>query len=161
MKPKVLWGLLVVASFFCSCSREKLSVRNEYIIPERLASYHIRTPDPLRYDPPIGQRLTIKWDLDKEFGIYQEVIIHTIVRFYNHEEREIAFKATRPQGQYIYDILNEAFCETGGILTYKVDLMGDDTILDEWQHQLWTELISFQRDDKEEKQNLEKEQDKE
>lgn len=43
----------------------------------------------------------------------------------------------------MYTLLNERYFETEGILTYKVDLMGDGQILEEWRHQLWHELIKI------------------
>ena len=47
----------------------------------------------------------------------------------------------KSHGLYLFTLINEDYFEKGGILTYKAELIKGDQILDEWYHQLWTDLI--------------------
>ena len=43
-------------------------------------------------------------------------------------------------------MFNEDYISKRGILTYKVAIIGGGCILEEWKHQIWTDLISIDRD---------------
>lgn len=64
------------------------------------------------------------------------------IRFRNREQIEKTLYLTKNSGTYVYSLLNEDFLEKRGILTYKVDLMEGDSLLEEWRHQIWEDLIT-------------------
>jgi hypothetical protein len=67
--------------------------------------------------------------------------LHVRIRLKNHEEVLIDVPVDKCWGSYTYKVANEAYFDCKGILTYKVDLIGNQCVLEEWKHQLWHELI--------------------
>lgn len=65
------------------------------------------------------------------------------IRFGNYEEKTITIPATSMIGHYTFCLLNDEYWEKKGITTYKIDLYADGKIIQEWRHQLWTELIEI------------------
>lgn len=128
------------------CTQNKLTVRTEYINREHLASFHVETPDPLLLDPPLGQRLIAQWKIPRDYLSYENLHLRIRLRFRNRQEEVKEVPISRMRGLYCYELLNEDFCEKLGILSYLVELRGNDNILEEWRHQLWVELIQFQDD---------------
>jgi hypothetical protein len=135
------------------CTTNKLSVYIDYLSHENLASYHVNTPDPVLNDPPIGQRLIISWTVPKKYLNYQDLQVQYKIRLRNGEEVSDSIFIKKPSGDYIFSIINNEYFRTGGIQTYKVQIVADREVLDEWLHQLWTELIIFEK--QEEKDNEE------
>ncbi len=127
----------------CGCSPVRISARTEYISNESLASYYVGTPDPKQNNPTIGQRMIVLWRIPQEYWKWQEAELHILMRFANHQERELKIPICQNCGTYIYEILDDEFCETRGILTYKVEILSDNCLLAEWRHQLWSRLIEF------------------
>lgn len=51
-------------------------------------------------------------------------------------------------GWVTYKLFNEEYDKTGGILTYKAEIVTEDgTVYREWKHQLWVNLIQIESDD--------------
>ncbi len=123
------------------CMKHHLHLQTDYLSRENLASYHVGTPDPLLYCPPIGQRLIMSWSVPREWLREEElkVALHLIYRNHTQEYKEIFL--IKSHGLYLFTLINEDYFEKGGILTYKAELIKGDQILDEWCHQLWTDLI--------------------
>lgn len=140
-----LFICLSICLFF-GCTRQVLTVQTEFLSHENLASYHVRTPDPRLWNPPIGQRLLINWRIPVYFGKMTDLKLVLKLRFYDHTEKTELIEVAKPTGIYIYSLLNEEYCEKKGILTYKAQLWSGNHILDEWRHQLWVELITLQQD---------------
>jgi len=126
-----------------SCTCQRLTIQSEYLGRESLASYYVNTPDPLLDAPPIGQRLIIGWSIPKSYLAYSDLHLHIIVRLRNREQDIQQVLITDIRGTHLYELLNEKFCQSGGILTYKVTLIGNGCLLEEWHHPLWTDLITF------------------
>lgn len=135
------WCFLLLFFISSSCSHHLLVVQTQYLSRNSLASYHVETPDPKLENPDIGQRLIINWHLPKKTPIYQQLYLHMKVRFHNKEEDSFSLKLNKTSGVYTYTLLNADFFKKRGILTYKVELVGDDKIIDVWQHPLWTNWI--------------------
>jgi len=125
-----------------SCHSHILSVRTSYFTEEDLASYYIGTPDPRLQQPLIGQRLILSWTLPKTTR-FKNTYLHLKVRLKNHQEENVRVTVNHKHGFYIYSLSDKKFQESGGILTYKVEIRTDDHILESWYHPLWVELISF------------------
>jgi hypothetical protein len=45
------------------------------------------------------------------------------------------------KGTTVFALMDEEFIDKGGILTYKLDLVAEGHVLEEWRHQIWTDLI--------------------
>lgn len=135
--------LLFVLFALTGCNCHHLTVQTLYFTRESLASYYVETPDPMLLNPPVGQRLLITWSLPFHYLGYNDLHLNVRIRFRNLEEVELDIPIEKTCGSYMYTLLNERYFETEGILTYKVDLMGDGQILEEWRHQLWHELIKI------------------
>lgn len=127
----------------CRYHFERLSVTNEYITQKYLASYHVLTPDPNQCYPPAGKRMTIHWSLDEEFDCYKHVELNVVIRLKTRELDEFVIPVETPSGYYIYDLLNDDYYCSGGILTYKIEMIADGAIIDDYTHALWAELIEF------------------
>jgi hypothetical protein len=127
----------------CACTLRRLDVQTQYLGQESLASYHVNTPDPHLNNPIIGQRLLIQWCLPSQDFEGQTVFIDLIVRFRNHEQKEIKIPLKSKRGYYLYDLTAQEYCESGGLLTYKVEIRNDSCIIASWKHPLWANLITF------------------
>lgn len=124
-----------------SCVAERLYVQNQYINHENLASYHVGTPDPRKKDPDIGQRLVIFWAVPGSYLKTKNPHIILKMRYRNRQENQIIRPLKESRGHFVYELFNEEFREKGGLLTYKTMIIGDDKMLDEWRHQIWTDLL--------------------
>lgn len=139
----MLFRALSFLLLFClsSCLSSRLAVYTDYLSHENLASYFVETPDPFLNHPTIGQRLIIVWTLKKRHLLYQDLHLKIDIRFRNKKELTLTHSICHSKGTYIYALLNQDYIDSDGILTYKVELIGDGQILDEWRHQMWTKLI--------------------
>ncbi len=65
----------------------------------------------------------------------------------NREQIVRCIPLKRANGTTLYKITNKRYCETGGFLTYKVQLFAGGCLYEEWRHQLWAELIEAGEDE--------------
>lgn len=137
---KIYLSLLFFLLAGCA-NRGYLSIQTVYLTRETLASYYVGTPDPMLIDPPVGQKLLVSWTVPRYYLNYQDLHLHVRIRLKNHEEVLIDVPVNKCWGSYTYTVANEAYFDCKGILTYKVDLIGNQCVLEEWKHQLWHELI--------------------
>lgn len=147
--------LMFLWAIFFGCTRQVLTVQTEFLSHENLASYHVRTPDPRLWNPPYGQRLIISWHLPAHLEKQPQLQLSLRLRFYNHTEKNELIDLYKNNGIYVYSLLNEEYCETQGILTYKVELLSAGNIIEEWRHQLWVELITLNQTEEVSKEPLE------
>lgn len=136
--------LLLFFPLFIGCTRDILTVHTDYLSHENLASYRVGTPDPTLNNPPIGQRLIISWSVPCEYMEFADLHLLVTMRFRNREQLVQKVELLKASGIYVYAMINDDYFEKGGILTYKVELFGDEQLLDVWLHQLWVELIVFE-----------------
>ncbi len=136
----------IVPIFFLlsACCSGRVCIRQEVITKDSLASVQMHTPDPRHEENPLGQRLIVKWRFPKN-AIKDRKDVQGLlkIRYYNFEQQNIYFPITGSWGFYVYDLLNEEYFEKEGILTYKVEVICEEEVIEEWTHQLWAELISF------------------
>lgn len=140
-----LWFFIQLLICLCmtSCTRnEFISAQTSYITRQALASYHVGTPDPYLCTPIYGQHLIVKWSLPTSFKAYSDLRIAATLRFRNRAQNTLVIPINIPSGIYVYTLRDNEFCETKGILTYKLELLGGNCLLQEWKHQLWVELIT-------------------
>ncbi len=139
MTPFSSW--LLALFMLSGCSQPFLTVHTDYLSHENLASYHVRTPDPLLNHPPIGQRLIVTWSIPKNYLAFDDLHLEISIRFRNREQLVENLSLLKRSGTYVYALLNEDYTAKRGILTYKVNLIGNGQPLEEWRHQIWAELI--------------------
>lgn len=137
---RIIFAFLTLACL-SSCISSRLTVYTDYLSKENLASYFVDTPDPYLNNPTIGQRLIVIWTLKKRHLLYQDLHLSMTIRFRNKKEITLTHPINHPKGTYVYCLLNQDYIDHDGIITYKVELVGNGQILDEWRHQIWTELI--------------------
>lgn len=145
--------LVLSTSFLISCKKDILSVYTDYITVENRASYYVDTPDPFLSNPPFGQKLTVSWSIPNHCTQTPTHLIVT-VRFRNREQVTKKVTIKKSSGTYIIYVNKNQYCEKGGILTYKVQLKNGECILEEWKHQLWAELITFDIEESEEVEGI-------
>lgn len=145
MKKAILKLSLFCFLFLLSgCARNKhLCVHTQYFGPKDLASYYVDTPDPCFNEPPVGQRLIISWSLKNKFWQVTNLNLKIRMRFRNGEPVTETLCLHNPTGTYIYDLCGNKFWERGNIQTFKVSLIGDDCVIEEFRHHLWNERINF------------------
>lgn len=134
------------------CRHQPLTLYTDYLTVERLASYHVNTPDPCLESPSVGQRLVASWNLRGNHP-HRELLL--TIRFRNLEEITQRISLTRPTGTYVYPLLNEEYFARGGIQTYKGELFEEGYLIETWQHQLWTPLLRRSASEEEPLQPLE------
>lgn len=147
MPPHNLF-LLLSLCFLSSCSFQRLSIQTQYISNENLASYIIGTPDPDLDSPLIGERLFIQWNISKCHFIRQELFLYLKVRLRNHQEEEQIIQIKKSCGYYLYNLINQEYCESGGIHTYYAEIRNKECVIATWKHPLWTPLILFEEQKK-------------
>jgi hypothetical protein len=140
VRALILLSMLLLTT---GCTLCTLQVRSEYINKQSLASVYVETPDPRKACPNLGEKVVIDWVLPKSYLNCQELKMVLTVRLKNGEVHQMAFPITKFFGSSTYFLLNDDYFTSGGILTYKVDVVGDGTVLESWTHQLWCELIEF------------------
>jgi hypothetical protein len=135
--------LFAVCLLLAGCCQSRLTVFTEYLSIETLPSYIVGTPDPRLYCPDIGEKLHIKWNLPLEECAEEPLRLKLSLHFGNRTEETLMLYLSSPSGIYIYSLINEAYTEKMGIFTYQVELYSGDTIIDTWQHLLYTERIKI------------------
>jgi hypothetical protein len=138
-----------IALLFClclaGCACQTLSVQTQYLTPEILASAHVGTPDPACANPTAGQRLFIQWFLPPcQFKGEEVITLNLKVRFANYQEKEIVQVLKKNRGYYLFDLIDQEYCESGGIRTYLVEIKKEDCVITSWKHPLWVPLIVFE-----------------
>lgn len=122
----------------------RLDVQTQYLSHENLASYYIHTPDPRLDNPTLGQRLFIQWSLPASEFEGQDLTLYIKVRLRNHQERKETVPICKCHGTYFYQVLNQDYFDTGGIMTYLIEIRNGESVIECWRHPLWTELINFE-----------------
>jgi hypothetical protein len=134
---------LLFPLFFFSCSQNSLITQTQVLGRQELASYNVGTPDPALSIPQVGQRLLVHWKLQKEYLFYNDLHLDVQIRFFNREMIAEKIPIRDRSGYYIYTLRDEDFCDKEGILTYKVDIIGDNCLIASRRHQLWVDLIDI------------------
>lgn len=135
-------GFILLLSLV-SCQKYGLLVHQQRIDASYLASTHVGSPDPRQKCPPHGQFIIVEWWVPPPLLKYQpRVVVHLLFR--NYTEKIVEFPITRRVSYEIYPVLGCEFDETGGLLTYKAEIViCEGEIYREWKHQMWVQLIDL------------------
>lgn len=144
----MIWKSLLIAAMALattSCSYfHGISARTHYLGPEHLASVQLHTPDPRKGQPYYGQRLIVSWDLPSSYMEKPDLHLLLQVRYRDHSEMVVSWPLLKKHGTYTYDLLGEAYDTKGGIMTYKVQVLSENHVLEEWVQKLWVDLIKIE-----------------
>lgn len=141
------YWIFIVFLLLLGCEKYELSVHQQKIDVDYLASVHVGSPDPRQAHPPMGQVLMVQWWVPRELlEEHPKILLHVI--FWDYTEKTIEFTVDRRIGYETYFIINEDFETTKGALTYKAELVTESgEIYREWKHQLWVKLIRLDEEE--------------
>jgi hypothetical protein len=80
--------------------------------------------------------------LPTSYKSYPDLRIAATLRFRDRAESTLIIPIKIPSGLYQYTINRDDFFRTGGILTYKLELFGNNCLQYQWRHMLWVDLIT-------------------
>jgi hypothetical protein len=136
-----IWILCLLCA---SCQRYGLLVHRQRVDASYLASTHVGSPDPRQKCPPHGQLLVAEWWVPA-WLLERAPRLKLHILFRNYSEEVVEFPICRRLGYESYPVLDAKFDETGGLLTYRAEIVtGDGQVFREWKHQMWVNLISLE-----------------
>lgn len=142
--------LVSFLSFNIGCTPPKLTVFSTYVTRENLASFFVNTPDPALNCPPTGQKLFISWRLTNDDFLNAPLEVRMHLRYHNRTHFEQSFPVTTLCGTYVYSLLNQEFFEKEGLMSYKIELFGNNKLISQWRHIIWVDPITIKSNDNEE-----------
>lgn len=144
-----------------SCDKYYVAVSQQWVDVRYLASTHVKTPDPRQDHPPIGQMVIIDWRVPKEL-LKKKPHVQLTMILWDYTEKIVCFPIDKRMGWATYKLLDEQYDATGGILTYKAEILSEDgAVFREWKHQLWVNLITLNEETQLPESDQEKEEHRE
>lgn len=135
---------LFFLTLLSGCGKYYLSVQQQWIDINYLASTQVNTPDPLRANPPVGQMLIIDWKVPRKMLKDKPQILLDLI-FWDYTTQTIQIPITHQMNYTTYELLNDAYEKRGGILTYKASIVNQEgKLYRECKHQLWVNLIRIE-----------------
>lgn len=139
--------LFLICVFCCGCQRNFVTVVQEKIHRNLLASSFVDSPDPMQYDLPRGKKLYISWNIDRQCS-FEDSVIRLSMIFRNRQIKIVNLPVPKQGGTLVYSLLDQEYYDSQGLLSYKVELLGkNEKIMAVWTHQLWVNIIEL-RDSK-------------
>ncbi len=123
-----------------------MNVQNAYLSQQDLASVYVNTPDHRREHPVIGQQITIEWCVEKneyDENCCWELLLQ--LRYRSRESEKVSYPLYKRKGFVEHKTVGDDFFSKGGVQTFKVDLLCDGSLVEEWRHQTWSEVIDIER----------------
>lgn len=136
--------LLLCGVFLCVGCQQYYGViaYQEHLDPDYWASTHVGSPDPRRQDPLEGTLVIVEWWVPKALLQY-EPMVRISMLFNNFTQRCVEYPICQRIGYRQFPITGDYFEKTGGILTYKAEIITNDgEVYKSWHHQLYVELIT-------------------
>lgn len=142
MKKQI--SLLFICLLFSGCQKYYISIAQESVTRDSLASTQLGTPDPRQKNPPTGERLIIEWKVPREY-LSKEVSLCLHVIYKDYTEAYFTYPVPYRMDYVVYNLLGEDYLQKKGILTYEAELTSKEgSSLLTWKHQLWTKLIMLE-----------------
>lgn len=133
---------VIVFVFFCfcfsSCTNRYLTIQQEWIDENYLASVHAKTPDPEQKNITKGQKLTIGWDFPKSV-FDEELSLNIQFLFWDNTLLKKCHHIFEKRDYISYFFPQEDYFPLLSYQIHVVDKKGK--VIQVWTHQLWTELI--------------------
>lgn len=138
--------LVILALTLVGCQRHYLSVSQQWVDGDYLASSKVKTPDPRKDHPPLGQLLVVDWFIPQEI-LRQEPHVELDIIFWDYTQKKVILPVDTTLSWGTYRCFNEEYEKTQGILTYKAALVTKTgKVFREWKHQLWVNLIEVDKE---------------
>lgn len=135
--------LFLICVFCCGCQRSFVTVVQEKIHRNLLASSFVGSPDPMQYDLPHGKNLYISWNIDRQCS-FKDSVIRLSMIFRNRQIKTVDLPVPKQGGTLVYSLLDQEYNDSKGLLSYKVELLGqNEKIMAVWTHQLWVNIIQL------------------
>jgi hypothetical protein len=142
MKKCALFFLVACAFAMTGCSHNSLYLRSDYVDHDSLASVYAGTPDSLKENPYVGQRLIANWSLSRAQASKSNLRLQIDIRYGSKEQESFVLPIEGSEGSYVYKILNDDYFNKKGFLTYRgIILASDGEVVAEWKHQIWTDVL--------------------
>jgi len=134
-------SIFLTAIFLSGCSKYYVNITKVTIDKNSIASTFARTPDPLKVQPPSGEKLYITWRLSTKMDpTHHKIVLHVIYK--DLTEETITYPLTVRAGTFDFQLLNEKFEKAKGFYSYKAELIdAAGEILDTWQHIMWVKVL--------------------
>ncbi len=147
--------LFITAVFLSGCQKYYISIAQESIDKDYLASVALSTPDPRQEKPPMGEKLIVEWKVSKEYLLLKPCLyLHVIYKDYT--EAFFTYEMPYKMDYAVYSLLGEEYQRKRGILTYQAEVrVGQEEPFLDWKHQLWTKLIVIEEEDQPQEQSEE------
>lgn len=139
--------LFLICVFCSGCQKNFVTVVQEKIHRNLLASSFVDSPDPMQHNPPHGKKLYISWNIHGDYN-FEECRLRISMIFRNRETRTVELAIPRKRGTIVYSLLDQEYYETRGLLTYKVEVLTkNEEILALWTHQMWVNIVQLRESD--------------
>lgn len=139
--------LFIIAISLSGCQKYYISIAQENINKDYLASVALDTPDPRKYHPPSGEKLIIEWKISRDWLVLKPCLyLHVIYKDYT--EAFFTYPMPYKMDYVVYSLLGEEYKSKKGILTYRAEVrVGEEKPFLDWKHQLFTKLIVIEDED--------------
>lgn len=130
-----------ISCFISGCQKYYISICQEKIDRDYLASTYVGSPDPRQENPPLGQKLIIEWQIPKDVLQKHPMIVLQVV-YQNYEESTFEYPILYKTGYVVNSLLGEEFVKRKGFLSYKAKIvLNDGSVFRNWEHQFWVDVI--------------------
>ena len=127
-----------------SCSKYYLSVQQQWVDINYLASVQVNTPDPRKSKPPLGQMLIMDWHIPSRILKQNPKLVLDLI-LWDYTAKTVTIPINGRLNYTTYELLNEEYDKTDGILTYRAQIVTEDgKVFRESKHQLWVNLITIE-----------------
>lgn len=87
--------------------------------------------------------LIIDWQIPRDM-VPENPRLKLYVIYWDNEEKVYTWPLEKWKGYRTFSVLNKEFVRSGGILTYRAEIITEDgCVFREWRHQLWVNLIQL------------------
>jgi hypothetical protein len=138
---KKICSTLLLSILFASCNTHHIQVSKAFVDKTNLASTFARSPDPMQQNPPVGEKLYIRWNVP--FSRKPEnckLVLSVIYKDLTEEVQQ--FPVSSRFGIVSFSLVSQKYKEKNGFQAYKAELLDENNqVIDKWQHQMWVNLI--------------------
>ncbi len=86
--------------------------------------------------------LVISWHLPMDV-MEKHPSLKLYAIYWDNKEKVYTWPLLKRNGYRTFSVLNEDFVHTGGLLTYRAEIVTDDgQVYREWKHQMWVNIIN-------------------
>jgi len=131
--------LIFLTLSLCSCCRSYVSLQEQWVDKEYLASSYVNTPDPEANCPPCGKNILIEWNFP--ISVFrQDLHIILTARLWDNTTYVYKHLVSKKQG-YVAKYFSFKDPDKK-LLTYKVEVINkDDVLIENIENQFWVEKV--------------------